>query len=183
MVGIVPFKRSHERVWSRFLVFVLVVFFALLGVHSLDSARGSAAVRGFKAEVDVLLRVETHDERGDVDELLAHADVTLADEDASVMNRLGQTKLEDLSLETALEEVFDAKTQNVIELHFGFVQYSDTHQTTQQGVTFEEPSGMFLLEREQDTRGLSDLGEGKFDAPDFAFVAKTELADELQLLI
>ena len=75
----------------RFLIFVLIIAaLALLGVHSLDSARGSAAVRGLEAEVDVLLRVEAHDEGGDVDELLAHADVTLADEDASVMDRLGE---------------------------------------------------------------------------------------------
>ena len=42
---------------------------------------------------------------------------------------------------------------------------------------------MFFLEGEQDPSGLSDLGEGELDAPDFAFVAKTEFADELQLLI
>ena len=72
------------------LILVLVFSLALLGIHSLDSARGSAAIRGFEAEVDVLLRVEPDDERGNVDELLAHADVTLADEDASVMDRLGE---------------------------------------------------------------------------------------------
>ena len=74
-----------------FLIFILVVaVFALLGVHSLDSAGRTAAVGRLEAEVDVLLRVEAHDEGGDVDELLAHADVTLADEDASVMDRLGE---------------------------------------------------------------------------------------------
>jgi len=164
------------------LVFVVAVL-ALLGVHPLDTARGSAAVRGFQAEVDVLLRVQTHDEGGDVDELLAHADVALADQHAGVMDRLGQTELEDLSLEPALKEIFDAETQNVIEFHFGLVQDSDTHQTTQQSVTFEESPGVFFLEGEQDPSGLSDLGEGELDAPDFAFVAKTEFADELQLLI
>ena len=71
----------------RFLIFVLIIAaLALLGVHSLDSARGSAAVRGLEAEVDVLLRVEAHDEGGDVDELLAHPDVTLADQNASVVD-------------------------------------------------------------------------------------------------
>jgi len=180
------FKRNPQACASLvpFLVLVFVVaVLALLGVHSLDTARGSAAVRGLEAEVDVLLRVQTHDEGGDVDELLAHADVALADQHAGVMDRLGQTELEDLSLEPALKEIFDAETQNVIEFHFGLVQYSDTHQTTQEGVTFEESSRVLLLEREQDTSGFPDLGEGEFDAPNFAFVAKTEFADELQLLI
>ena len=72
------------------LILVLIFSLALLGIHSLDSARGSAAIRGFEAEVDVLLRVKPDDERWDVDELLAHADVTLADENASVMDRLGE---------------------------------------------------------------------------------------------
>ena len=76
------FKRHPPACRSLvpFLVLVFVVsVLALLGVHPLDTARGSAAVRGFQAEVDVLLRVQTHDEGGYVDELLAHADVALTD--------------------------------------------------------------------------------------------------------
>merc|ERR1719391_244402 len=175
---------SCQSLTFPFLIFILVVaVFALLGVHSLDSAGRSATVGRLEAEVDVLLRVETHNERRDVDELLAHADVTLTDQHASVMDRFRQAEFEDLSLETALKEILDAETQNVIEFHFRLVQYSDTHQTTQEGVTFEESSRVLLLEREQDTSGFTDLGEGELDAPDFAFVAKTEFADELQLLI
>jgi len=165
------------------LILVLVFSLALLGIHSLDSARGSAAIRGFEAEVDVLLRVEPDDERGNVDELLAHADVTLADEDASVMDRLGEAKFEDLRLQTAFEEIFDAKTQNVIEFHLRLIQDADSNQTTEESVTFEQSSRVLLLEREQDTRGFPDFGEGEFDAPDLAFVTEAEFADELQLLI
>jgi hypothetical protein len=61
--------------------------------------------------------------------------VALTDQDASMMVRLGQSELEDLSLQTTLQEIFDLKTQNVIELHAGFVQHSDTNETTQQGIT------------------------------------------------
>jgi len=131
----------------------------------------------------VLLRVETNDERWDIDELLANPDVTLTNEDASVMDRLGETEFENLRLQAALEEVFDAKTQNVIEFHFRFVQNSDPDQTAEKGVAFEESPGVFLLEREQDARGFSDLCEGEFNAPYLAFVAETELSDELQLLV
>merc|ERR1712212_500427 len=136
----------------RFLIFVLIIAsLALLGVHSLDSARGSAAVRGLEAEVDVLLRVEAHDEGGDVDELLAHPDVTLADQNASVVDRLGKSELEDLSLQTTFQKIFNTKTQNVIQLHFGLVQHANTHQTTEERITFEEPSRMLLLKGEQNS--------------------------------
>ena len=82
---------SCQSLTSPILIFILVVaVFALLGVHSLDSAGRTAAVGRLEAEVDVLLRVETDDERWDVDELLAHADVTLTDQHASVMDRFGQ---------------------------------------------------------------------------------------------
>merc|ERR1712212_221853 len=168
----------------RFLIFVLIIAsLALLGVHSLDSARGSAAVRGLEAEVDVLLRVEAHDEGGDVDELLAHPDVTLTDQNASVVDRLGKSEFEDLSLQTTFQKIFNTKTQNVIQLHFGLVQHAHTHQTTEERISFEEPSRVLLLEGEQNSGRFSNLGESEFDSPDFAFVAKSKLADELQLLV
>jgi len=61
--------------------------------------------------------------------------VTLADQHAGVMDGLGQSQLEHLRLQTALQEVLDLQTQHVIELHAGLVQDTDTDQTTQQGVT------------------------------------------------
>jgi hypothetical protein len=64
-------------------------------------------------------------------------DVALTDEDTSVMVRLGQSELENLGLETAFQEIFDLKTQNVIELHARFVQDSNTDETTEQGITWK----------------------------------------------
>ena len=58
----------------------------------------------------------------------------LPDEDAGVVDGLGQTQLEDLRLEAALQEVLLTKTQHVIQLHLVLVQHTDTHQATQQGV-------------------------------------------------
>lgn len=46
----------------------------------------------------MLLRVETNDEGGDVDNLLADADVTLTDQDTSVMDGLSETEFVDLGL-------------------------------------------------------------------------------------
>ena len=44
-------------------------------------------------------------------------DVTLSDENTSVVNRLGKTELVDTSLQTALQEILDFQSQHVIELH------------------------------------------------------------------
>lgn len=63
--------------------------------------------------------------------------MSLTDEDASMMDGLGQSQFEDLGLQTTLEEIFDLQTENVIELHATFVQHSDADQTTQKGVTYE----------------------------------------------
>lgn len=65
-------------------------------------------------------------------------DVSLSDEHTSVMNALGQPELEDLGLQTSLQEIIHTKTQHVIELHFGLIQHSNTHQTSQQGVTCKD---------------------------------------------
>ena len=61
-------------------------------------------------------------------------DVPLSDEDSGVVNGFGETQFEDLRLEATLEEVFDGKTQNVIELHLRFVQNTDAHQTAEEGI-------------------------------------------------
>ena len=68
--------------------------------------------------------------------------MALADEDTSVVDGLGETELVDLGLETALQEVLDAKGKNVIELHAGVVQDTDTDKTTNQGITLEETLGV-----------------------------------------
>lgn len=62
-------------------------------------------------------------------------DVTLADQDTGMMEGLGQSQLEDLGLQAALQEVLDLQAQHVIELHAGLIQHSNADQTTQQRVS------------------------------------------------
>ena len=61
--------------------------------------------------------------------------VTLTNQDTSMMDRFSQSQFEDLSLQAAFQEIFDFQAQNVIELHAGFIQDTNTYQTTQQGIT------------------------------------------------
>ena len=97
----------------------------------------------------MLLGVEADHERGDVDDLLADADVALLDQDTGVVDRLGEAKLVDASLETALQEVLNLQGKDVIELHAGLVEDTDAHKTANQGVTLEQALGVLLIESKE----------------------------------
>lgn len=128
-----------------------------LGLLSADTA-GTATTEGRgQGEVDVLLGVETDDERGHINDLLADTDVALADEDTSVVDGLGKTELVDASLEATLKEILDLEGEHVIELHAGLVEHTDTDETANQGVAFKETLGVLLVEGEQLTARLLDL--------------------------
>jgi len=140
-----------ERGYNLLLLLLLGVTAALggLGLLPADTA-GAATTEGRgQGEVDVLLGVETDDERGHVDDLLANTDVALADEDTSVVDGLGEAELVDTSLEATLKEILDLEGEHVIELHAGLVEHTDTHETANQGVSFEETLGVLLVEGEQ----------------------------------
>lgn len=97
----------------------------------------------------MLLRVEADDEGRNVDDLLANTDVALADEDTGVVDSLGETKLEDASLKTTLQEIFDLESKHVIELHAGLIEDTDTNETTNEGIAFEETLGVLLVEGQE----------------------------------
>lgn len=94
----------------------------------------------------MLLGVETDDERGDVDNLLANTDVALADEDTGVVDGLGEAELVDASLKAALHEILDLQGKDVIELHAGLVEHTDTHETANEGIAFEQTLRVLLVE-------------------------------------
>ena len=106
-------------------------------------------------------------------------DVPLADENTGMVDRLCEARLEDLSLEAALQEVLDLEGEHVIETHAVLVEHTDAHETANEGVTLEQALGVFRLELEQLTSSTTDFGEGERDAPDLALVAETVLACEL----
>ena len=133
------------------LLVILSLIVTTLGLTSLGllsaNTAGTTATEGRgQAEVDVLLGVETDHEGGDVDGLLADTDVALADQNTGVVDGLGEAELEDAGLETALQEIFDLKSQDVIELHAGFVEHTDTDETANEGIAFEETLGVTLIE-------------------------------------
>lgn len=151
------------------------------GLLSADTAGAAAAEGRVEGEVNVLLGVETDDERRNVDDLLADADVTLADQDTGVVDGLGKAKLVDAGLEATLKEILDLEGKNVIKLHAGLIEDTDADETANEGVAFEKTLGVLLVEGEQLTSSTTNLGQGQSDAPDLTLVAEAVLADELQL--
>ena len=55
-----------------------------------------------------------------------------------MVDGLSQTALEDLSLETTLQEVLNLEGQHVIETHTGLVEHTNANETTNEGVTLEQ---------------------------------------------
>lgn len=70
-----------------------------------------------------------------------------------MVDGLGETELVDTGLETTLQEVLDVQGQDVIELHARLVEDTNTDQTANQGITFEETLGVLLVEGEELTSG------------------------------
>ena len=92
------------------LLFIIFGLVSLLGILSLDET-GVA-----NSEVNVLLRAQSDIKAGHVDNLFAHLDVSLMNEDASRVDGFGKYKLEQLGLEMTLKEFLNLKTEHIIEL-------------------------------------------------------------------
>ena len=106
-------------------------------------------------------------------------DVPLPDQDARMVDGLRETALEDLGLETTLQEVLDLEGQHVIETHAALIEHTDADEPADEGVTLEETLRVLGVELEQLTRGTTDLGQDEANAPDLALVAEAVLAGEL----
>ena len=75
--------------------------------------------------------------------------MSLLDKNTGVMDRLRKTELVDTGLQSSLQEIFDAKGQYVIELHAGFVKDTNTDETANKGIAFEQTLGVLFFESEK----------------------------------
>jgi hypothetical protein len=109
--------------------------------------------------------------------------VTLTNQNSSMMNRLSQPQLENLSLKTTFQEILNLQPKHIIQLRFGLIQHADTNQPTNERIAFKETLGVLLGEREEVSRGSADLGESEPDAVDFSLVFETVFSGEFELLV
>jgi hypothetical protein len=118
------------------LTSIIISLFSGLGLLPLHATWSASTEWRCESKVDMLLGVESDNERWDVDDLLSNTisrlenvtfpiirkcdilpDVSLADENSGVMDGLCQSELVDTSLQSALQEILNLQGQDVIELH------------------------------------------------------------------
>lgn len=80
-------------------------------------------------------------------------DMSLSDQNSGVVDTLGQPKLVHASLQSSLQEIFDFESKHVIEFHTRFIEDTDTHETTDEGISFEQTLGILLIEGKKLTVG------------------------------
>jgi hypothetical protein len=164
------------------LLVILSVSTAILGESSaLNTAWLTTGVRGGQGVVNVLLRINSNKKRGRVAELLSDSDVSLSDHDTSVVDGLGETVLEDLSLKASLEHLLNSHGKSIIELPLAIIEQAEPDKSSEKSLTLEDSGLVVLLKGEKVTSGRSDLGKGVHNPPDFSLVLETVLTDNLEL--
>merc|ERR1712100_344294 len=99
-----------------------------------------------------------------------------------MMNRFGKVDvLADDSLQATLHELVQVQTEDVIQFSLAFLQQAELDDSADESIALEQSARVTLVQSEELTSCLSDLGEGQLNAPDFSLVAETVLSDDLQL--
>jgi hypothetical protein len=75
--------------------------------------------------------------------------MTLADQNTGVMDGFGKTELVNTGLQATLQEILNLQGQDVIELHAGLIEHTDSDETTNEGIAFEETLGVLFVEGEK----------------------------------
>ena len=71
--------------------------------------------------------------------------VSLPDQDTSVVDTLCEAQLIHTCLQSSLQEILDFEGKHVIKLHSGLVEHTHSNETSNQSVTLEEAFGIFLF--------------------------------------
>ena len=130
----------------------------------------------------MLLGGDSHHEGGDVNHLLADGDVSLSDQNSSVMDRACKFLLSNEGLESSFHELVKSKTENVIELSFVLLEKTKSDHSSEKGITFEKSSWVGLVQSHEGSSSLSDFGKGKLDSPCFSLASKSVGTDNSKLL-
>lgn len=194
----------HKSVHLLLILSIITTVLLGLGSTSLlsaDTTWTSTSKWRVERKIDVLLGIETNDERRDVDNLLADTDVSLADEDTGVVDRLGETELVNAGLKTTLQEILNLQGQDVIELHARLVENTNANETANESITLEETLWVLLVESEKLTihgqkaaissneihqnipSSTTNLGESEEHTPHLTLVAETVFTNSLQLRV
>lgn len=148
--------------WSRRASWSLVIFttsWGFLGLLGLGSTQLTGLEDWSGSELDVLFRADSNQETWNVHELFTNSNVSLSDENSSVMNGVSELSLGNESLKSSLHDLGEWETQYVIELSFVFLEHSKSNHSSDKSITynliinifnisertFENSSWIFLL--------------------------------------
>ena len=140
---------------NRLLVVLLSTGGGTLGSASASHTTGSAlAVGGVQGKINVLLGVDSDQERRHIHHLLSNTDMSLSDQHTGVVDRLGKTLLEDLGLEATLHESLSGQGQDVLEGSLLVGQKSVSLKTTDKRSGLEDSLGVLQVKSQKGTGGL-----------------------------
>jgi len=113
-------------------------FFVLFttGLLPLGSSELAGSLARGGGERDELFTGASNEERGDVDHLFADSDVSLSDEDASLMYGSSEVSLDNEGLESTFHELVDGQTEHVIELALVLVEETKSDHALDEGITY-----------------------------------------------
>lgn len=168
---------------TSLLFFFFSLFTTLVLTLSLNSTSSTTTVWRVVSKVNVLLRLQSDHERWNVDDLLTDGNVSLSNQHSGVVDRSGQTQLENLGLQSSLQEVLDSQGQNVIQLHSVLGQDTDSHQSSDQSVTFEQSLLILVVSGQQVTSSSSDLGQLESNSVNLSLVLQTVFTGQLQFSV
>ena len=143
----------------------------------------------------MLLRVHMDHEGRRVHHLTANTDMSLTNQHTSVMNRLSQTELEYLRLQSTIHQLCSAQLQNVIQLLLLLRHQTQTSHTTDDSSTLEDAARILLVQSQQFTSSLhkyhskhtisylTNLSKNKLHTPNLTLATETILSANTKLLI
>lgn len=166
------------------LLVLLVTGGGTLGSASTSHTAGSAlAVGGVQCQVNVLLGVNSDQERRHIHHLLSNTDMSLSNQHTGVVNGLGKTLLEDLGLKAALHKSLSGQGKDVLKGVLLVGQESVSLKAADKRGGLKNALGVLQVKSQKGTGSLSDLGKNKLHSPDLSLAAKTVLTTELKLLV
>ena len=147
-------KQKYQGTLQKSTTQLLLITTLVLVVSSGNTSGATTSEGRVLGELDVLLRVHVNHEGGGVHDLATDANVSLSDQDASVVDRLGKTELEHLGLKSAVHQLGGAQLQNVVELLLLLGDQSQTSHAADDGSSLEDSAGVLLVQSEELTSSL-----------------------------
>lgn len=106
--------------------------------------------------------------------------MALSDEDPRMVDGLCHPRLEDESLQTALQEVLHGESEDVIKLVLSFLEEAIAVHPAKQGLSFENPARVLFVQREKFPCSIANPAQRVLHPPQLPLAAKPILADQLQ---